>query len=141
MTAPNPLPRVLHTMLRVTDLNRSLSFYVEKLGMRLIRREEYPEGGFTLAFVGYGDERSTAVIELTHNWESRDYEHGTAFGHVALQVGDLQRTCHDLERLGVEVVRRPGPMIFTSPDRTISEQIAFVADPDGYRIELIERPD
>jgi len=133
-------PRLLHTMLRVADLDRSLHFYVEKLGMRLIRREDYPEGKFTLAFVGYGDEGANATIELTHNWGRDDYQHGTAFGHVALEVGDLHQTCRDLQRLGVEIVRQPGPMTFTSPDRSTPEQIAFITDPDGYRIELIERP-
>jgi lactoylglutathione lyase len=127
-------------MLRVGDLERSLAFYTEKLGMRVFRREEYPEGRFTLAFVGYGDGNSDAVIELTHNWGKSAYEQGNAFGHIALAVENVKSTCMKLETLGVKIVRAPGSMTFRSPDRDTAEVIAFIEDPDGYRIELIESP-
>lgn len=130
--------RLLHTMLRVSDLGRSLNFYTEKLGMKLFRREEYPDGQFTLAFVGYGDELSNATIELTYNWGTNTYMHGSAFGHIALAVSDVYATCKRLENLGVKVTRAPGPMKVTSPDRKDIEVIAFIEDPDGYRIELID---
>lgn len=130
--------RLLHTMLRVGNLERSLAFYTEKLGMRLLRKEEYPSGRFTLAFVGYGDEHTNAVIELTHNWDCDTYEHGSAFGHIALAVSDLKSTCARLETSGVKVVRPPGPMTVSSSDRTEIEHIAFIEDPDRYGIELIE---
>lgn len=135
VTAP---VRLLHTMFRVGDLERSLVFYTGKLGMRLFRREEYPGGHFTLAFVGYGDEHSGAVLELTHNWDRDAYQHGSAFGHVALAVTNVKSVCAQLQAVGVKVVRAPGPMTFDSPNRNARETIAFVEDPDGYRIELIE---
>lgn len=125
-------------MLRVGDLERSISFYTEKLGMQLFRREEYPDGRFTLAFVGYRDEQTGAVIELTYNWGRETYEHGSAFGHIALAITDIKPTFAKLEALGVKVLRSPGPMKVSSPDRTDVEVIAFIEDPDGYRIELIE---
>jgi lactoylglutathione lyase len=125
-------------MLRVRNLERSLSFYTQQLGMRLLRREEYPEGKFTLAFIGYGDERADTVIELTYNWDRDAYEHGTAFGHIALAVNDIEKVCHELQRADVKIVRPPGPMKSVSPDRSEPEIIAFIEDPDGYRIELIE---
>jgi len=125
--------RVLHTMLRVVDLDRSLAFYTGVLGMRLLRRKDYPEGRFTLAFVGYDDEDSAACIELTHNWDTGHYELGDAYGHIALAIGDIYRACADIEARGGKVVRQPGPM---KHGQTV---IAFVEDPDGYRIELIER--
>ena len=131
--------RILHTMLRVADLDRSLAFYVGQLGMRLQRREEYPEGRFTLAFVGYGDERTDAVIELTQNWDRAEYEHGNAFGHVALAVSNAQQVTASLARSGIEVARPAGLMKYRSPQRDDAEVIAFVKDPDGYRIELVER--
>lgn len=135
----NKLPvRVLHTMLRVLDIERSISFYTDKLGMQLFRKEHYPGGRFTLAFVGYGDESNGAVIELTHNWDQSTYELGTAYGHIALAVTDVKSTCASLEAVGVKLVRAPGPMTFNSPDRDASEIIAFIEDPDGYKIELIE---
>ncbi len=131
-----PLMRLLHTMLRVRDLDRSLHFYCELLGMKLLRRKDYPGGAFTLAFVGYGDESSTAVIELTHNWPDasgvRDYELGTAFGHLALGVDRIRELCDSLRAQGVKIVREPGPM---QHGTTV---IAFLEDPDGYKIELIE---
>ncbi|MDD5332280.1 MAG: lactoylglutathione lyase [Rhodoferax sp.] len=130
--------RVLHTMLRVGNLERSIAFYTENLGMQLFRQERYPSGSYTLAFVGYGDERSGAVIELTHNWGTDTYTHGAAFGHVALAVTDIQSICAWLEAAGVKVLRAPGPMTASSPDRSDSEVIAFIEDPDGYRIELIQ---
>lgn len=130
--------RVLHTMWRVADLKRSLHFYTCHLGMTVFRREDYPSGQFTLAFLGYGTERDGAVIELTHNWGTTDYEHGSAFGHVALAVTDIHATCAELQSAGVKLLRPPGPMSSTSPDRDHAEVIAFIEDPDGYRIELIQ---
>lgn len=139
LTKANKLPvRVLHAMLRVLDIERSISFYTNMLGMQLFRKENYPSGRFTLAFVGYGDESNGAVIELTHNWGTDTYELGTAYGHIALAVTDLKATCATLEALGVNVVRAPGPMTFSSPDRNAVEIIAFIEDPDGYKIELVE---
>lgn len=130
--------RFLHTMLRVGNLERSLAFYVGKLGMQLLRREEYPEGRFTLAFVGYSEGNSSAAIELTYNWGCDAYDHGDAFGHIALAVTDLKAICTTLDASGVRVLRAPGPMTFTSPSRVKPEAIAFIEDPDGYRIELVE---
>lgn len=121
-------------MLRVGDLDRSLTFYCDVLGMRLLRRQDYPEGRFTLAFVGYDDESTGAVIELTHNWDTSSYELGTGFGHVALAVPDARQACEDVRARGGTVVREAGPM------KHGSTVIAFVQDPDGYRIELIQRP-
>ena len=125
--------RLLHTMIRVGDLERSLAFYCEMLGMKLLRRGDYPGGRFTLAFVGYGDESSHTVIELTHNWDTDSYELGDGFGHLALGVGDIYGTCDGLRGKGVPIVREPGPM------KHGSTVIAFIEDPDGYRIELIEQ--
>ncbi len=128
--------RMLHTMLRVGDLERSLAFYCNLLGMRLLRRKDYPSGRFTLAFVGFGDEQSHTVIELTHNWDTDRYEPGTGFGHIALGVEDLYATCEALRAKGARLVREPGPM------KHGGSEIAFVEDPDGYGIELIQvRPD
>jgi lactoylglutathione lyase len=124
--------RLLHTMLRVRDLDASLRFYCEALGMKLLRRKDYPGGQFTLAFVGYGDESETAVLELTHNWDGRCYELGTAFGHVAIGVDDIRRACDGLRARGARITREPGPM---QHGTTV---IAFVEDPDGYKVELIE---
>lgn len=127
-----PSMRLLHTMLRVRDLDRSLHFYCDLLGMKLLHRKDFPGGAFTLAFVGYGDEAGTAVLELTHNWDGRDYELGTAFGHVALGVSQIRQLCDSLRAQGVAIVREPGPM---QHGTTV---IAFLEDPDGYKIELIE---
>lgn len=124
--------RILHTMLRVADLERSIGFYTDVLGMQLMRRQDYPEGRFTLAFVGYGDEASDAVLELTHNWDTDSYELGNAYGHMALSSDDIYATCDAIKAKGGEVVREPGPM------KHGSTVIAFVKDPDGYMIELIE---
>ena len=123
--------RLLHTMLRVGDLERSLRFYCEQLGMELLRRRDYPGGRFTLAFVGYGSEEQGAVIELTHNWDTPDYALGDGFGHVAIGVDDIDATCGKLRAQGVPIVREPGPM------KHGTTVIAFIEDPDGYRIELI----
>lgn len=124
--------RMLHTMLRVGDLDRSLAFYTDVLGMRLLRRKDYPGGRFTLAFVGYGDEASHTVLELTHNWDTARYDLGSAYGHIALGVEDIHEACRAISERGGRVVRKPGPM------KHGSTVIAFVEDPDGYRIELID---
>jgi lactoylglutathione lyase len=124
--------RLLHTMIRVGDLDRSLDFYTRVLGMQLLRKQDYPDGKFTLAFVGYGPEETHAVIELTHNWETSSYDLGNGFGHVALGVDDIYGTCDKIRAAGGKVVREPGPM------KHGTTVIAFVEDPDGYRIELIE---
>ncbi len=123
--------RILHTMLRVGDLDRSLDFYTRVLGMKLLRRKDYPDGKFTLAFVGYGDESDTAVLELTHNWGVEKYEVGTGYGHVALGVDDVRAAVEKIRAAGGKVVREPGPM------KHGSTMLAFVEDPDGYRIELL----
>jgi lactoylglutathione lyase len=124
--------RMLHTMIRVGDLERSLRFYCEVLGMQLLRRTDYPSGRFTLAFVGYGPEDANTVVELTHNWDTDHYELGTGFGHLALGVEDLYATCDTLRARGAKIVREPGPM------KHGGSEIAFIEDPDGYRIELIQ---
>lgn len=125
--------RILHTMLRVGNLDRSLEFYTKVLGMKLLRRKDYPEGRFTLAFVGYGDESSHAVIELTHNWDTSSYDLGNGFGHVAIEVEDARKACEETRKLGGKVVREAGPM------KHGTTVIAFAEDPDGYRIEFIQR--
>lgn len=125
--------RILHTMLRVGDLERSLAFYTEVLGMRLLRRNDYPEGKFTLAFVGYEDEMDGAVLELTYNWGVDRYEIGTGYGHVAIEVADAYAACDEIRRRGGNVVRDAGPM------KGGTTVIAFVQDPDGYKVELIQR--
>ena len=124
--------RMLHTMLRVGNLEESLKFYCEVLGMKLLRRKDYPGGKFTLAFVGYGDESDHTVIELTYNWGVEQYNLGDAYGHIALGVEDIYTTCAEIEKRGGEVVRQPGPM------KHGSTVIAFIKDPDGYKIELIQ---
>jgi lactoylglutathione lyase len=125
--------RILHTMLRVGDLDRSLRFYTEVLGMRQLRRNDYPDGKFTLAFVGYGEESDAAVLELTYNWGVDKYELGTAYGHVAIAVDDATQACAEVKRRGGKVVRDAGPM------KHGTTVIAFVEDPDGYKVELIQR--
>ena len=123
--------RILHTMLRVRDLDKAIKFYTEILGMKLLRRNDYPEGKFTLAFVGYADESKQAVIELTYNWEIHDYQLGNAFGHIAIAVDDVYAACERIKKSGGKVVREAGPM------RHGSTILAFVEDPDGYKIELL----
>lgn len=122
-------------MLRVGDLDRSIAFYTEVLGMKLLRRNDYPDGRFTLAFVGYGEESESAVLELTHNWDTPAYDLGNGFGHVALAVPDAYAACAAIRQRGGKVVREAGPM------KHGSTVIAFVEDPDGYKIELIQRKD
>jgi lactoylglutathione lyase len=125
--------RILHTMIRVGNLERSLAFYTGVLGMTLLRRRDYPEGRFTLAFVGYAPESEAAALELTHNWDTPAYELGTGFGHVALEVRDAAAACADIKRRGGVVTREAGPM------KHGTTVIAFVQDPDGYKIELIQK--
>jgi lactoylglutathione lyase len=124
--------RLLHTMLRVVDLDSSIAFYTEVLGMHLLRRNDYPEGKFTLAFVGYQDESAGAVLELTHNWGVESYELGTAYGHIAVEVPDAYAACAAIKARGGKVVREAGPM------KHGTTVIAFVEDPDGYKVELIQ---
>ena len=123
--------RILHTMLRVGDLQRSITFYTELLGMKLLRQKDYPDGRFTLAFLGYGDESANTVLELTHNWGVESYEIGTAFGHIALEVDDVYQATDAIKKRGGRVIREAGPM---NAGTTI---ISFIEDPDGYQIELI----
>lgn len=123
--------RLLHTMLRVGDLDKSIAFYTEVLGMTLLRRKDYSDGQFTLAFVGYGNEAENSVIELTHNWGVDAYELGTAYGHIALEVTDVYKACEDIRQRGGKITREPGPM------KHGTSILAFVEDPDGYKIELL----
>ncbi|MGB5474751.1 MAG: lactoylglutathione lyase [Gammaproteobacteria bacterium] len=125
--------RLLHTMLRVGNLQRSIDFYTHVLGMRLLRQKEYPDGKFTLAFVGYGDERDNTVLELTYNWDTEAYDLGEGFGHIAIEVDDVYKAVEDLQARGGKVIREAGPM---NAGTTI---IAFIEDPDGYQIELLGR--
>jgi lactoylglutathione lyase len=125
--------RVLHTMIRVGDLDRSIKFYTDVLGMKLLRRKDYPDGKFTLAFVGYGPETEHAVVELTYNWGTGKYDLGNGFGHIALEVDDVYKSCSEIKNRGGKVTREAGPM------KHGSTVIAFVEDPDGYKIELIQR--
>ncbi|WJW76043.1 lactoylglutathione lyase [Thiohalobacter sp. IOR34] len=125
--------RILHTMIRVGDLDRSIRFYTEVLGMKLLRQKDYPGGKFTLAFVGYGDESENTVLELTYNWGVDHYELGTGFGHIAIEVDDVHQATEEIRRRGGKIIRDAGPM---NAGTTI---IAFVEDPDGYPIELIGR--
>lgn len=126
--------RMLHTMIRVKDLDKSISFYTDHLKMKLLRRKDYPSGKFTLAFIGYGDEDDNTVVELTYNWDQKEnYDLGNGFGHIALGVSNIYELCEKLEKNGVEVPRKPGPM------KHGTTVIAFIRDPDGYMIELIEK--
>ena len=127
--------RILHTMLRVGDLQRSIDFYTRVLGMTLLRKSENSEYKYTLAFVGYGDEKDEAVIELTYNWGVSEYELGSAYGHIALEADDLYATCEALRAAGAKITREPGPV------KGGTTVIAFVEDPDGYKIELIAKKD
>ena len=127
--------RFLHTMLRVRDLDRSVAFYTGLLGMKELRRNEVPAGRYTLAFVGYGDESSTSVLELTHNWDQAEpYEQGTAFGHLAVGLPDVYAACDALRAGGAKITREAGPV------KHGTTVIAFVEDPDGYKVELVQRP-
>lgn len=125
--------RLLHTMIRVGDLDRSIEFYTQVLGMRLLRRSDYPEGRFTNAFVGYEDESKAAVLELTHNWDTKRYDLGNGYGHVAVEVDDAFKACDEVRQRGGKVTREAGPM---KHGKTV---IAFVEDPDGYKIEFVQR--
>ena len=125
--------RILHTMIRVNNLEESIKFYTDILGMRLLREKEYPEGKFSLAFLGYGKETEDTVIELTYNWHTNDYEHGNAFGHIAIEVDDIYKVCEEIRDKGTRVIRDPGPMMGSKL------LLAFIEDPNGYKIELIEK--
>ena len=120
-------------MLRVGDLDRAISFYTQVLGMRMLRRKDYPDGRFTNVFVGYGDEAEEAVIELTHNWDTQTYDPGTGFGHLAVEVDDAYQACEEVKKRGGKIVREAGPM------KHGTTVIAFVEDPDGYKIEFVQR--
>ncbi len=124
--------RLLHTMIRVNDLDESIKFYCDVLGMKLLRKKDYPSGRFTLAFVGYGPDSEQAVIELTYNWDTHKYDLGNGFGHIALGVDDIYQTCELLRGKGAKIVREPGPM------KHGASEIAFIEDPNGYKIELID---
>ena len=124
--------KFLHTMIRVKDLDQSINFYCDVLGMKLLRKKDYPSGRFTLAFVGYGDESENTVVELTYNWDTHTYDLGNAFGHFALGVDDIYHTCDELRSRNVKIVREPGPM------KHGGTEIAFIEDPNGYKIELID---
>ena len=123
--------RILHTMIRVGDLQRSINFYTNILGMKLLRQKDYAEGKFTLAFVGYGDEIDNSVIELTHNWDIDRYDKGNAFGHIAIEVDDVYQATEEIRSKGGRIIREPGPM------KAGTTLLAFVEDPDGYQIELL----
>jgi lactoylglutathione lyase len=125
--------RILHTMLRVGNLDKSLEFYTQVLGMKLLRRKDYPDGKFTLAFVGYEDESSGTVLELTHNWDTPSYNLGDGFGHIAVEVDDAYRACENTKKMGGKVTREAGPM------KHGTTVIAFIEDPDGYKIEFIQK--
>lgn len=133
MTSSTTPHRVMHTMVRVRDLDASLDFYTRLLGMKLLRRKDYPEGRFSLAFVGYGAEIDHAVIELTHNWDQpTDYDLGNGYGHIAIAVEDIYKVCDELKAKGAKVIREAGPM------KNDTLVLAFLQDPDGYKIELID---
>ena len=125
--------RILHTMIRVEDLNRSIDFYTQVLGMTLLRKKDYPEGKFTLAFIGCGEESENTVIELTHNWDTGSYDLGNGFGHIAIEVDDVYEACEKIRAKGGVITREPGPM------KHGNSILAFVKDPDGYAIELLDK--
>lgn len=125
--------RILHTMIRVNDLEESIKFYQDLFGMKLLRKADYPDGKFSLAFIGYGGEDTNTVIELTHNWETSHYDHGNAYGHIAIEVEDAYESCEDIKSKGGKVIREAGPMMHGT---TV---LAFVEDPNGYKIELIQK--
>ena len=125
--------RILHSMIRVNNLEESIKFYTQVLGMNLLREKEYPEGKFSLAFLGYGKETEETVIELTYNWDKSEYEHGNAFGHIAIEVNDIYQFCEEIKGKGANIIRDPGPMMGSKL------VLAFIEDPNGYKIELIEK--
>lgn len=125
--------RILHSMIRVNNLEESIRFYTQVLGMNLLREKEYPEGKFSLAFLGYGKETEETVIELTYNWDKSEYEHGNAFGHIAIEVDDIYQFCEEIKGKGANIIRDPGPMMGSKL------VLAFIEDPNGYKIELIEK--
>ena len=125
--------RILHSMIRVNDLVESINFYKNLFGMKVLRQKDYPEGKFSLAFMGYGDEKTNTVIELTHNWDTNNYNHGNAFGHIAIEVNDVYKACEEITNKGGNVVRDAGPMMGSKL------LLAFVEDPNGYKIELIQK--
>ncbi|ACT51158.1 lactoylglutathione lyase [Methylovorus glucosotrophus] len=125
--------RLLHTMLRVGNLDKSIAFYTQVLGMQVLRKHEYPDGKFTLAFVGYGDEQDNTVLELTYNWGTESYDKGNAYGHIAIEVDDAYKACEAVKQAGGKVVREAGPMMHGT---TV---IAFIEDPDGYKVEFIQK--
>jgi lactoylglutathione lyase len=125
--------RILHTMIRVNDLDESIMFYQNFFGMKVLRKQDYSAGKFSLAFIGYGEEESSTVIELTYNWDTNNYEHGNAFGHIALEVDDAYKTCNEIKKKGGKILRDAGPMMH---GKTV---IAFIEDPNGYKIELIQK--
>ena len=125
--------RILHTMIRVNNLDESIMFYQNFFGMKVIRKQDYPKGKFSLAFIGYGEEESSTVLELTYNWDTNKYIHGNAFGHIALEVNDAYKTCAEIKKKGGKILRDPGPMMHGT---TV---IAFIEDPNGYKIELIQK--
>ena len=125
--------RLLHTMLRVNDLQESISFYDKFFGMKVLRQQDFPDGKFSLAFVGYGDEENNTVIELTHNWDTNNYDHGEAYGHIAIEVDDAYETCAKIKELGGNVLRNAGQMMHGK------KAIAFIEDPSGYKVELIQK--
>ncbi len=125
--------RILHSMIRVNNLEESIKFYTQVLSMNLLREKEYPEGKFSLAFLGYGKETEETVIELTYNWDKSEYEHGNAFGHIAIEVDDIYQFCEEIKGKGANIIRDPGPMMGSKL------VLAFIEDPNGYKIELIEK--
>ena len=125
--------RILHSMIRVNNLEESIKFYTQVLGMNLLREKEYPEGKFSLAFLGYGKETEETVIELTYNWDKSEYEHGNAFGHIAIEVDNIYQFCEEIKGKGANIIRDPGPMMGSKL------VLAFIEDPNGYKIELIEK--
>jgi len=125
--------RILHSMIRVNNLEESIKFYTKVLGMKILREKEYPEGKFSLVFLGYGKEAEDTVIELTYNWDTSYYEHGNAFGHIAIEVDDIYKICVEIKDKGAKVIRDPGPMMGSKL------LLAFIEDPNGYKIELIEK--
>ena len=125
--------KILHSMIRVNNLEESIKFYTQVLGMNLLREKEYPEDKFSLAFLGYGKETEETVIELTYNWDKIEYEHGNAFGHIAIEVDDIYQFCEEIKNKGAKIIRDPGPMMGSKL------VLAFIEDPNGYKIELIEK--